>query len=73
MENIWIIAIILFLIIIFLYWKISKDYFKNEVVSKGMWKKWGTRTFYWQGAVFVSTGVTALIIYLLKITNILSF
>lgn len=73
MENIWIIAIVLFLITIFLYWKISKNYFKNEVFSKGTWKNWGTRLFYWQGAIFVSIGVTFLIIFLLKSINILNF
>jgi hypothetical protein len=73
MENIWIIAIVLFLIITFLYWKISRDYFKNEVVSKGMWKQWGTRLFYWQGVIFVGIGVTFLIIFLLKSINVLKF
>lgn len=73
MENIWIIAIVLFLITIFLYWKISKNYFKNEVFSKGTWKNWGTRLFYWQGAIFVSIGVTFLIIFLLKAINVLNF
>ncbi|SNR34828.1 hypothetical protein SAMN04488111_0641 [Lutibacter flavus] len=73
MENIWIIAILLFLITIFLYWKISKNYFKNEVFSKGTWKNWGTRLFYWQGAIFVSIGVTFLIIFLLNAINVLNF
>ena len=73
MENIWIIAIVLFLITIFLYWKISKNYFKNEVFSKGTWKNWGTRLFYWQGAIFVSIGVTFFIIFLLKSINVLNF
>lgn len=73
MEKIWIIAIVLFSIIIFLYWRISKNYFKNEVFSKGTWKNWGTRLFYWQGAIFVSSGVTTLIFFLLKWTNVLTF
>ncbi|WP_372744799.1 hypothetical protein [Lutibacter sp.] len=73
MKNIWIIAIVLFLIIIFFYWRISKNYFKNEVFSKGTWNNWGTRLFFWQGAVFVSLAVTALIFYLLKWINVLTF
>ena len=73
MENVWIIAIVLFLIIIFLYWRISKNYFKNEVFSKGTWGNWGTRLFYWQGAIFVSIVVTTLIFFLLKWTDILTF
>jgi len=73
MENIWIIAIILFLINIFIYWRISKNYFKNKVFSKGTWKNASTRLFYWQGAIFVSVGATAFIFSLLNWTNVLTF
>ncbi len=73
MENIWIIITVLFLIVIFIYRRISKDYFKNEVFSEGTWKNWGTRLFYWQGAIFISGVFTTLIIFLLKWTNVLSF
>lgn len=73
MENIWIIAIGLFLIILFFYWRISKNYFKNEVFSKGTWKSGVTKLSYWQGAILVSSGATILIIFILKWTNILIF
>ncbi len=73
MENIWIIAIGLFLIILFFYWRISKNYFKKEVFSKGTWKTGVTKLSYWQGAILVSSGATTLIIFILKWTNILTF
>lgn len=73
MDKTWIIAIALFLIVIFFYWRISKDYFRNEVFSEGTWNNWSARLFYWQGAIFISSGVTAIIIYLLKWTNIFTF
>ena len=72
MENIWIIAIILFIIITFLFWRLTKGYLKKEYGEKN-WKNWGSRLFYWQGAIFTSTGLTFLIMYLLKWANILSF
>ena len=73
MVNIWIIAIGLFLIILFFYWRISKNYFKNEVFSKGTWKTGVTQFSYWHGAILVSSGATTPIIYILKWTNILTF
>jgi hypothetical protein len=73
MDKIWIIAIVLFLIVLYVYWRVSKKYFRNEVFSEGTWNNWSTRLFYWQGAIFASIGVTFLIMYLLKSVNILSF
>ena len=73
MFNIWIIAIGLFLIILFFYWRISKNYFKNEVFSKGTWRTGVTQLSYWQGAILVSSGAVILIIYILKWANILTF
>jgi len=72
MVKIWIIAISLFLIITFLFWNFTKGHFKNEY-GKKMWKKWGARTFYWQGALFVGFGGTFLILLLLKWANVLAF
>jgi hypothetical protein len=73
MDKIWIIAIVLFLIVLYVYWRVSKNYFRNEVFSEGTWNNWSTRLFYWQGAIFASIGVTFLIMYLLKSVNILTF
>ena len=67
-----IIAISIFLIITFLYYKMTSGYAEKEY-GKNMWKQWGTRTFYWTGALFVSGGVTVLVIYILKYGNVLTF
>ena len=74
MEITWLvlIAISLFLIITFLYYLLTSGYAEKEY-GKNMWKQWGTRTFYWTGALFVSGGVTVLVIYLLKYGNVLTF
>lgn len=73
MDKNLIISIALFLIVLFVYWRTSKIYFKNEVFSKGTWNSWSARLFYWQGAVFASIGVTFLVMYLLKSVSILTF
>ena len=74
MGKTWLILIAtsLFLIITFLYWKLTNGYAEKEY-GKKMFKQWGTRTFYWTGALFVSGGVTVLVIYLLKCGNVLTF
>lgn len=72
MEKIWVIAISLFLIITFLFWRITIGHFKKEYNNK-TWKLWGTRTFYWQGAILISSAFTILILFLLKWSNVLTF
>ena len=72
MKEIYILAIALFLLITFLFWRLTKDHFKKES-GKKMWNQWGTRTFYWQGAIFVGIGGTFLILFLLKWTHVLTF
>jgi len=74
MEKIWIIliAISLFLIVTFLYWKLTNGYAEKEY-GKKMFKQWGTRTSYWTGALFFSGGITVFLIYLLKWGNVLTF
>ncbi|MFI1743443.1 hypothetical protein [Thalassobellus sediminis] len=73
MEKFWIVAItiLIFTIITFLYWKLTNAFGKNEYGEK-MWKNWGTRMYYWTGAIMVSGGITVGIIYLLNSTNILT-
>ena len=55
MGKIWVIGIVIliFLIVTFLYWIMTSGYAEKEY-GKKMWKQWGTRTFYWHGALFVS-------------------
>lgn len=72
MEKFWITAIILFAIVLFIFWKVTIDDYKKEYSEK-MWKVWGTRTFYWQGAVIISGGITFFILVLLKWGNIMTF
>lgn len=74
MEKIWVITIaaVIFLILNFLYYKILNVYYKN-MIGKKMWKLGGTKVYFWQGSIFVSTGGTILILYLLKWLNILTF
>jgi hypothetical protein len=72
MEEIWVIALSLFSVITFLFWRMTRGHFRKEYGNK-MWKKWGTRTFYWQGAIFVGVGGTFLMMYLLKWANVLTF
>ena len=74
MGKIWIILIVisLFLIITFIYWKLTNAYAEKEY-GKKMFKQWGTRTFYWTSALMVSGAITVFMIYLLKWGNVLPF
>lgn len=74
MEKSWLIGIIIliFLIVIFLYWKVSIGPFKREYGEKRR-KIWGQRTFYWEGVIYGSTGITILLLFLLKWANVLTF
>ena len=72
MVNIWLIAISLFLITGFLFWRLTSGHFKKEYGEK-TWKKWGTRLFYWQGVIYTSTGITILIMFVLKWADVLTF
>lgn len=74
MEKSWIIvlAILIFIVITFLYWKLTNAYGEKEY-GKKMWTNWGTKMYYWTGALMVSGGITVGIIYLLNSTNILTF
>lgn len=74
MEKIWawVIVISLYLIITFLFWRLTNGHFKKEYGEK-MFKLWGTKTFYWQGILLISGGLTVVIIFLLKWANIFNF
>jgi hypothetical protein len=74
MEKIWVlvIAIVIFTISTLLFWRITARH-RSKEYGKKMWKLWGARTYYWQAAIYISTGVTILIMFLLKWGNILSF
>tara|TARA_R110002049_G_scaffold38978_1_gene120319 strand:+ start:7517 stop:7741 length:225 start_codon:yes stop_codon:yes gene_type:complete len=74
MENKWIflIAILIFLTFIFLFWMLTSGYSKKEYGIK-MWKHWPARLSYWQAAILYSTGFTSITMFLLKSTHVLTF
>ncbi len=74
MEKIWIllIAILIFLVTAFLFWKLIGVDAKKEYGTK-KWNHWPTRLSYWQGLVLYSAGFTFLIMFLLKWLNVLTF
>lgn len=71
-TSIILLAIGLFVVITFLYWILTRAYAEKEY-GKNMWKQWGTRTFYWQGALYFSGGLTVAIIFVLKSISIITF
>ena len=72
MEKNWIIAFSLFVIFTFLFWLLTKDYFKKEN-GELMWKQWGTQLYFWQGALYTGAGLTFLTMFLLRWANVLNF
>lgn len=74
MEKTWILilAVILFIVITILYWRLTKNYGKKEYGNK-LWNQWTTRTYYWHGALLISGALTVSIIYALKWINVVSF
>lgn len=66
------IGIAIFVIFTFLYWILTSGYVE-KVHGKKMWKQWGTRMYYWQGALFVGGGLTVVTLYFLKSSAILTF
>lgn len=74
MEKIWVllIAILIFLISTFLFWKLTSAYAKKGYGPK-MWKHWPTRLSYWQAAILYGIGFTAITMFLLKWGNVLTF
>jgi len=71
MVRIWMIAIALFALVTFVCWKLTIGPFKKEYGEKRR-KLWGQNTFYWQDVIYVSTGITFLVLVLLKWANVLT-
>lgn len=67
-----IIAISVFLISLFVYWRVMRYYSKKEFGRK-MHKQWNSRLYFWQGAIFTSTGITFLVMFVLKWANVVKF
>lgn len=74
MEKKWIllIAILIFLIFTFLFWKLTSGYAKKGY-GKKMWKHGPTRLSYWQAAILYGAGFTTITMFLLKWGNVLAF
>lgn len=74
MEKIWVllIAILIFLVFAFLFWRLTAGDAKKEYGTK-MWKHWPTRLSYWQGVVLYGVGFTIITMLLLKWGNVLTF
>tara|TARA_R110002050_G_scaffold299255_2_gene464329 strand:+ start:603 stop:827 length:225 start_codon:yes stop_codon:yes gene_type:complete len=74
MEKIWIItiAITIFLIVNFLYYKSLNGYVKKEF-GENMWKTWTSKMYFWQSALYTSAAITVLIMFLLKWASVLTF
>ena len=74
MEKNWVllIAILIFLIYTFLFWKLTSANAKKGYGPK-MWKHWPTKLSYWQAAILYSIGFTTITMFLLKWGNVLTF
>ncbi|MEM1325641.1 MAG: hypothetical protein AAGI23_06800 [Bacteroidota bacterium] len=72
MNAIYIIAAMIFLVTTFLLWKASSRELKKEYSEKAR-KSWVSRTYHWQGIIIYSTGITALLLAVLRWMNVLSF
>jgi hypothetical protein len=66
-----VITLFIFLLCIFLFWKLFKVSSKKEYGSK-MWKHWPTQLSLWQAVILYSSGLTAVIVFGLKGLNILN-
>ena len=67
MDKTWgiLLVILIFIVAAFLIYKMTIGNFKKEYGEKRR-ILWGQRTFYWQDIILFSTGITFLILALLK-------
>jgi len=74
MEKKWIllIAILIFVIFTFLFWRLTSGYAKKGYGTK-MWKHPPAKLAYWQAAILYSIGFTTITMFLLKWGNVLTF
>ena len=74
MGKAWVILItmVIFLTLSFLFYKSMNGYVR-EAFGKKWLKIWGNKVYFWQSLLFVSIAATALIIFLLKWGNVLTF
>ncbi len=74
MGKVWVIilAVVIFSMVSSLFYKSMNGYVK-EAFGKRWLNIWGNKVYFWQSLLFVSTAGTALIMYLLKWGNMLTF
>ena len=74
MEKKWIllITILIFLLFIFIFWRLTSTYAKKGYGTK-MWEHWPTRLSFWQAALLYSIGLTAVTMFILKWLDVLTF
>ena len=74
MQPIWIIAIsaAIFIAVSVVLYKIMSNYV-HESYGKKWLTLWGNKLYFWQSLLFSSMLSTALIMYLLKWTQVLNF
>jgi len=68
----WIGIAVLYCIIVFFLHKIFYKEVRDEETNERMWKIWGIRTAYWEGALLVGLGILAVLLFIAKWVNILS-
>ena len=66
MKPIFLTVILIFLINMYIVYKYSYNYYRKNTKEK-MWKLWGMKTVYWEGVVIVSSGLTVIVLILLKL------
>lgn len=64
--------IVVFSLFSFLFYKIMKGYVKSAFGKKWL-NSWTNKFYFWQSLVFMSTAGTGIVLYLLKVGNVLTF
>jgi len=68
MKPIFLAAILIFLINLYVVYKYSYNYYRKKTNEK-MWKLWGMKTVYWEGVVIVSSGLTVIVLLIIKLIS----
>jgi len=72
MNTALIVALLLFLAITVVLWLVTKGPMIEEYGIK-MWKQGASRLAYWQGIIYMSFGLTFILLLVLRWGNVLSF
>ncbi len=72
MIKLWAIAVSLFALFNFIFWKVTNGPIRKEYGER-LFKRWDSKLYYWQGAIYVSSGLTVLILWLLNKGDLINF